>query len=203
MATIDWTPVEEAEAEGSLPSYKLALLEAAKLFESRMADERIPGRTPAEQLASVRSHLTRPGDVTKAYSYVQRLRHGSTGALTKDRAKTYIQSFRQAMADLNDLTRSRDSFRAQLLLYLGLLKGRQQWLIRGGIGLGVFFVLVVFFADTTPGRVLVTGTVAFVHLFFSWILGLLLAIGLAIFIVIGTAVYLDRRGGRVRGEDEE
>lgn len=203
MATIDWTPVEEAEAENTVSGYKLALLEAAKLFEQRMADEKIPGKTPAEHLESVKLHLTRPADVTRAYSYVQRLRNGTTGALTKERAKSYIQSFRQAVADLNDLTQSRDSFAAQFKLTLGALRGKQAWLIRALVGLGVFFVLVLFLADTAPGQVLVTGVVGFVHLFFSWIIGLLVGIALLVFVVIGTALYLDRRGGKVRGEDEE
>jgi hypothetical protein len=203
MATIDWTPVEEAEAEHTVSGYKIALLEAAKLFEQRMADEKIPGRTAADHLEAVKLHLTRPADVTRAYSYVGRLRAGTTGALTKERAKAYIQAFRQAVADLNDLTQSRDSFAAQFKLALGTLKSKQFWLVRALIGLGVFFVLVLFLADTTPGQVLVAAMVGFVHLFFSWIIGLLVGIALLVFVVVGTALYLDRRGGTVRGEDEE
>lgn len=203
MATIDWTPVEEAEAEHTVSGYKIALLEAAKLFEQRMADEKIPGRTAADHLEAVKLHLTRPTDVTRAYSYVGRLRAGTTGALTKERAKAYIQAFRQAVADLNDLTQSRDSFAAQFKLALGTLKSKQFWLVRALIGLGVFFVLVLFLADTTPGQVLVAAMVGFVHLFFSWIIGLLVGIALLVFVVVGTALYLDRRGGTVRGEDEE
>lgn len=203
MATIDWTPVEEAEAENTVSGYKIALLEAAKLFEQRMADEKIPGRTPADRLEAVKLHLTRPADVTRAYSYVTRLRGGTTGALTKERAKAYIQSFRQAVADLNDLTQQRDSFVAQFKLALGTLKSKQFWLIRALIGLGVFFALVLFLADTAPGQALVAVTVGFVHLFFSWIVGLLIGIALLVVVVVGTALYLDRRGGTVRGEDEE
>lgn len=203
MATIDWTPVEEAESENTISGYKIALLEAAKLFEQRMADEKIPGRTAADHLEAVKLHLTRPSDVTRAYSYVTRLRSGTTGALTKERAKAYIQAFRQAVADLNDLTQQRDSFAAQLKLALGTLKSKQFWLVRALIGLGVFFALVLFLADTAPGQALVAAVVGFVHLFFSWIVGLLIGIALLVVVVVGTALYLDRRGGTVRGEDEE
>lgn len=204
MATIDWTPVEEGEAEKTIAGYKVALLEAAKIFEQRMADERIPGKTAADRLASVQLHLTRPADVTKAYSYVTRLREGHTGALTKERAKAYIQSFRQAVADLNDLSQARDSFPAQVRLYLGLLRGKQKWLVRALLGLGGFILIVLFLADTTPGQVLVTGTVAFVHLFFSWIIALLIAIALIVLVVLGTAVYLDRKsGGKVTIEEDD
>lgn len=204
MATIDWTPVEEAEAEHTVSGYKIALLEAAKLFEQRMADERIPGKNPADHLAAVQLHLTRPGDVTKAYSYVTRLRDGHTGVLTKERAKSYIQSFRQAVADLNDLSQARDSFPAQVRLHLGLLRGKQVWLVRTLLGVGGFFLLIVFLADTAVGQVIVTGLVAFVHLFFSWIIALLIAIALVVLVVLGTAVYLDRKsGGKVRIEEDE
>ncbi|MDP9212036.1 MAG: hypothetical protein M3N59_02055 [bacterium] len=202
MATIDWTSVEEAEKENTVTGYKLALLEAAKLFEDRMEDEHIPGKTPAERLEAVKLHLTRPADVTKAYAYAHRLRHGTTGALTKERAKGYLQSFRQAVADLNDLTRQRDSFGAQVKLYWGLVRARQRWLLRGLVGLGGFFLLVLFLADTAPGQALVEGTVALVHGFFSWIAALLIGLALVVLAVLGTAVYLDRRGGAVRGEDE-
>ncbi|HEY8108521.1 MAG TPA: hypothetical protein VIF43_00715 [Patescibacteria group bacterium] len=202
MATIDWTSVEEAEKENTASSYKLALLEAAKLFEGRMSDERIPGRTPAERLEAVKLHLTRPADVTKAYAFVERLRHGSTGALTKARAKDYVQAFRQGVADLNDLTRQRDSFGAQAKLYWGLVRARQRWLIRALVGLGGFFLLVLFLDGTGIGRGIVDGIVSLVHGFFSWIAVLLAALAAVLLAVIGTAVYLDRRGGTVRGEDE-
>ena len=205
MATIDWTPIEEAESENTISGYKVALLEAAKIFEERMAEERIPGKTPGEKLEAVQFHLTRSADVVKAYSYVQRLRSGSTGALTKERAKAYIQSFRQAVADLNDLSQSRDSLPAQAKMYLGLLKGKQVWLVRALIGIGGFFLIVLFLADTPPGQALVSGSVAFVHLFFSWIIALLIAIALIVLVVLGTAVYLNRKtgGGKVRIEEDE
>jgi hypothetical protein len=203
MATIDWTSVEEAEKENTPSSYKLALLEAAKLFEGRMSDERIPGKTSAERLEAVKLHLTRPGDVTKAYAFVERLRFGSTGALTKARAKEYVQAFRQGVADLNDLTRRRDSFGAQAKLYWGLVRSRQRWLVRALIGLGGFFLLVLFLDGTGFGRAIVGGVVDVVHGFFSWIAVLLVALAAVLLAVIGTAVYLDRRGGTVRGEDDE
>lgn len=202
MPTIDWTSVEEAEKEHTVSGYKLALLEAAKLFEERMSEERIPGRTPAERLEAVKLHLTRPADMTKAYAFVERLRHGSTGALTKSRAKDYLQAFRQGVADLNDLTRQRDSFGAQVKLYWGLVRARQRWLIRTLIGLGGFFLLVLFLDGTGLGRAIVGGIVDLVHGFFSWIAVLLVSLAAVLLAVIGTAVYLDRRGGTVRGEDE-
>jgi predicted outer membrane lipoprotein len=107
------------------------------------------------------------------------------------------------VADLNDLTQSRDSAVAQVKLYLGLLRGKQVWLVRALIGLGASFVIVLILADTVPGQVLVTGVVAFVHLFFSWIIGLLIAIAVLVVVVIATAIYLDRKGGRVRIEEDE
>ncbi|MDP4000002.1 MAG: hypothetical protein Q8Q11_01020 [bacterium] len=202
MATIDWTSVEEAEKENTASAHKLAVLEAAKLFEGRMSEEHIPGHTPAERLEAVKLHLTRPADVTKAYAFVERLRHGSTGALTKSRAKDYLQAFRQGVADLNDLTRQRDSFGAQVKLYWGLVRARQRWLVRALIGLGGFFLLVLFLDGTGFGRAIVGGVVSIVHGFFSWIAILLVSLAAVLLAVIGTAVYLDRRGGTVRGEDE-
>lgn len=203
MATIDWTPVEDAEAEGTAAGQRQALLEAAKIFEQRMKEEKIPGKTAEEKFRAVQFHLTRPEATERAYKYVARLRFGTTGALSKDRAAQYLQSFRQAVADLNDLSQSRDSVISQLKVYFGLLKGKQAWLTRILIGLGVFFLLVLFLSDTTPGQVLVTGLVGFVHIFFKWIIGLLIAIALLVFVVVGTALYLDRRGGKVTVEEDE
>ncbi len=203
MSTIDWTSVEEAEAEGTPAAQRLALLEAAKIFEQRMREEHIPGKTTEEKFAAVQFHLTRPVDAERAHKYIARLRFGATGALTKERASQYLQAFRQAVADLNDLGQSRDSFIGQMKVYFGLVKGKQAWLIRILIGLGAFFLLVLFLADTTPGQVLVTSLVGFVHIFFNWIIGLLIAIALLVFVVVGTALYLDRRGGKVTVEDDE
>lgn len=204
MATIDWTPVEEAEAEKTLAGYKVALIEATKILEQRLREERVPGRTGSERLAAAHLHLTKPAAAEKAHSYVMNLRHGHTGGLTMERAKIYLQSLRQAVADLNDLSQARDSFIAQLKLYVGLLRGRQRWLVRLLFGLAGFLVLVLFLADTTPGQVLVTGIVTGVHLFFSAILLLLLVIALSVLAVLGTAIYLDRQGrGRIKEEDEE
>lgn len=204
MATIDWTPVEEAEAEGTLAGHKVALLEAAKLLAQRLRDERIPGHTLAERVAAARWHFTRPDDVAKGVAYVETLHEGQTGALTKTKAKEYLQAFRQGVADLSDLAQARDSFPAQVKVYLGLLRSKQRWLLRALLGFGLAFVLVLFFADTAPGQVLVTGTVSLVHLLFGWIIGLLVMLVVILVVVVGTAVFLDRRtgGGRIKEEDE-
>jgi uncharacterized membrane protein len=204
MSTIDWTAVEEAEAEKTLTGYKVALLEAAKLLDERLQAERVPGRTFAERVQAARFHFTKPDELNRAAVYVEGLRSGVTGGLAKDRAKTYLQSFRQGVADMNDLSQARDSVGAQVRLYLGLLKGRQRWLLRGLIGLGGFIVVVLILADTAPGQFLVNGIVDLVHGFFGLLVALLIALGAVLLVVLGTAVYLDRhRSGRVRGEDEE
>lgn len=204
MAAIDWTPVEEAEKEKTLSGYKVALLESAKILEQRMQEERVPGRTDAERFAAAKPHFTRPKQIETAYDYSVALRSGQTGGLTAERAKDYLQYFRQAVADLNDLAQSRDSLKAQALLYLGLLKGRQRWVLNALIGLGGFFVLVLVLADTAPGQLLVLGVVGLVHGFFNLIIGLLVFLALLLMAVLGTAIYLDRRGrGTVRGEHDE
>jgi hypothetical protein len=203
-SSIDWTAVEEAEAEKTVTGYKLALLEAAKLLDERLQAERVPGRSFAERVQAAHFHFTKPNQVNRAAAYVEGLRSGVTGGLTKDRAKTYLQDFRQGVADMNDLSQSRDSAAAQARLYLGLLKGRQRWLLRGLIGLGGFLVVVLILADTKVGQVLVDGVVGLVHGLFGLIVALLIALGAVLLVVLGTAVYLDRhRSGRVRGEDEE
>lgn len=204
MSTIDWTAVEDAEQEKSVSGYKVALLEAAKLLDERLRAERVPGRTFAERTQAAHYHFTQPEKLNRAATYVEGLRSGVTGGLTADRAKTYLQSFRQGVADMNDLSQSRDSFAAQARLYLGLLKGRQRWLVRGLVGLGGFLILVLLLADTGIGRGLVSGIVDLVHGFFGLLVALLVAIGAVLIVVLGSAVYLDKhRRGRVRGEDEE
>lgn len=203
MATIDWTAVEEAEKENSLSGYKVALLEAAKLLESRLQEEHVPGADTAERLAAGKLHFTRPADLNKAYGYIEGLRTGNTGGLTIDRAKTYLQSFRQGVADLNDLSQSRSSKVAQLKLYYGLIRGKQRWLINTLIGIAVFLVVVLLLANTTLGQLLVVGVVAFVNAFFKWVIVLIVGLGLVALAVVGTAIYLDRRGGRVTTEDDE
>lgn len=204
MATIDWTPVEEAEAEKTLTGYKVALVEAAKVLDQRLREERVPGANLLERIQSARWHFTRPDDVERSAAFVESFQSGATGGLTKAKAKDYLQTFRQAVADINDLSQSRDSFRAQTKLYLGLLKGKQGLFLKALLVLGLAFLLILFLADTGPGQVFVTGIVGLVHLFFGLILTLLLIVGLIVVIVIGTAIYLDRRagGGRIKEEDE-
>ena len=205
-APIDWTPVEDAEKQGGVPSLQIALVEAAKILEHRLAEEKVPGATAAERVEAAGLHLTRPNDVKAAHQYVEALRHGQTPGLTEERAKRHLQSFRQAVADVNELTRSRDSIAAQAKLYLGLLKGKQRWVLRAGMGLGVFLLSVVFLADTGWGNLLVLGVVDIVHFFFGWLVGLLIFFAVLIAVILGTAIYLDRqgsRGGRIKDESDE
>ena len=203
MASIDWTPVEEAEQEKTLAGYRLALLESAKIMEQRLVEERVPGSSAADRFTAAKLHFTRPKQIEQAYAYAESLRAGQTGSLTVERAKEYLQYFRQAVADLNDLAQSRDSLGAKLKLYLGLLKGRQRWLLNILIGVGGFFIGVLILADTPPGQLLVLGVVGVVHLFFKLIIGLLVFIALLLLAALGTAIYLDKRGrGVVRTEAE-
>lgn len=204
MSTIDWTAVEEAESEKTITGYKLALLEAAKLLDERLQAEKVPGKTFAERVQAAHFHFTQPEKLNRAATYVEGLRSGVTGGLTADRAKTYLQDFRQGVADMNDLSQSRDSFGAQAKLYLGMLKGKQRWLLRGLIGLGGFLLVVLVLADTSAGQWLVDGIVGLVHGLFGLIIVILIGLGSVLAVILGTAVYLDRtRKGRVRGEDEE
>jgi hypothetical protein len=203
MATIDWTAVEEAEKENTISGYKVAVLEAAKLLENRLKEEHVPGANTKERLAAGKLHFTRPADLKKAYDYVENLRTGHTGALTIDRAKTYLQSFRQGVADLNDLSQSRSSKVAQLKLYYGLVLGKQRWLINTLIGIAAFLVAVLLLANTTLGNLLVVGVVTFVNTFFKWLIILVIGLALVAVAVVSTAIYLDRRGGRVTTEDDE
>ena len=127
-----------------------------------------------------------------------------TGGLAPERAKKYLQSFRQAVADMNDLSQSRDSFGAQARLYLGMLKGKQRWLVRGLVGLGGFLVIILVLADTGPGQGLVEGVVSLVHELLGLFIALLIAIGAILVAVLGSAVYLDKhRGGRIKTEEED
>lgn len=204
MSTIDWTAVEEAEAEQTPSGYKLALLEAAKLLDERLRAERVPGKTFAERTQAAHFHFTKPDQLNRAAVYVEGLRNGVTGGLAPERAKTYLQSFRQAVADMNDLSQARDSLGAQLRLYLGMLKGKQRWLVRGLAGLGGFLLIVLLLADTGVGRGVVEGIVSLVHELLGLFIGLLIAIGAILAAVLGSAVYLDHhRGGRIRDEDED
>lgn len=201
--TIDWSPVDEALAEKSSSGVKLAMLEAGKILDERLDDVKIPGRTLREKVGSATLHLTNVKDVAKAADYLSGLRSGTTGALNRPQAERHIQSIRQAVTDLNELSAERQSPLAQAKLYAGALKGKQRWLKQALAGVGVVFLIILFLADTGWGRSLVGGVVGGVNTFFSWIITVLILIGLLILVVLGTAIYLDRRsGGRVSSDDE-
>lgn len=200
--TIDWTPVEEAEAEKTLSGLKIALLEVVKILDRRLTEERLPGRSTEERFDAARYHFTKPEQVKKAVDYVTELRDGNTGGLTRQGGERHLQSLRQAVADLNDLSQKRSSLVAQAKMYLGLLKGKQRWLVNSLAGLAGFFLAVLFLADTGAGQLLVAGVVAVVHTFFSWIVTLLITLAVLVLVILGTAVYLDRRPtGRIKDEE--
>ncbi len=203
MAHIDWTPVEEATKENTVVGYQVGLLEAVKILDQRLKEEKLPGRTTEERLDAAELHFTRPKQVRQAIAYVTALRTGTTNALTVEGAKKHLQALRQAVADLNDLSQSRANPIAQAKMYLGLLKGKQRWLVRGLVGIGAFFLTVLILADTAPGQLLVALVVTIVNTFFSWIITLLILLAILVLVILGTAVYLDRRkGGTVTTDDD-
>lgn len=200
--TIDWTPVEEAAQEKTVAGLKIALLEAVKILDQRLTDERLPGRTTEERFDAARFHFTKPDQVKKAVDFVTELRSGDTGGLTKQGGERHLQSLRQAVADLNDLSQKRDNILDRAKMYLGLLKGKQRWLLNTLFGVAGFFIAVLFLADTAPGQLLVEGILLIVHTFFSWFVTLLISLAVLVLVILGTAVYLDRRpGGRIKDEE--
>lgn len=204
MSTIDWTAVEEAEAKGTEESFKVALLEADKLFRGRLNEERIPGHAPAEQIAAAELHFTRPKDIKVAAEYVAQLREGDTPSLGSDRAKHYLQAYRQAMADITEYGHSRSELQTRFKTAIGMLKGRQATVLRVVAGIGIFCLVVVFLADTDLGQKLTQGLVDAVHAVLRLVL---IALGIVLVItgaVVVSAVILGRGPkGRIVEEHDE
>ncbi len=205
MTTIDWTPVEEASAEKTASGYQVAVLESAKILEQRLRQEHLGGPSLLEQVTAARLFFTRPDDVTEAAQYVEDLRFGSSRPLTAARSAKLQQTIRQAVADINELSRQRDSWQAKAKLYLGQIRARRSWFGSAlAVAAGVLLVIWLL-ANTTPGSVLVTVVVTVVNTVFAWVFGLLIVAAIILGAVLGTAVYLDRSrgGGRIKTEADE
>lgn len=202
-ATIDWTPVDEAMGENTAAGYQLAVLEAGKILEQRLAAERVPGATLTERLENARFHLTDAEAVLSAAAYVEKVRFGDSPALKKPGTEKLIHIVRQAVTDIGEYGQEHDKPLVRAKTYVGILKGKQSWLVNGLLGVAGFFVLVLFLANSSPGQALTSGIVSIVNGFFSWIVTLLIIIAVIILVVLGTAIFLDRKSrGSVTVEDD-
>jgi Ca2+-dependent lipid-binding protein len=57
----------------------------------------------------------------------------------------------------------------------------------------IFFVLVLFLADTFPGKLLVSGIVDLTHYIFGWVLAVILFTLAILIVIIASLIYFERR----------
>ncbi len=200
--TVDWTPVDEALAEGTASGAKLAVLEAGKILESSLANAKLPGDTPAAKLGKARGMLARPAEVTQLQQALEKLHRGDSPALSPEQAKHHVQTVRQTLADLSSIPSADRSPATRIKLLAGMFRGRRQLGLQVLGAATVAFVLILFLADTPPGQAIVTGVVGIVHFFFRWLLGLVILLAVLAAAVAATALYLDRRQAdpKIKGE---
>lgn len=190
---IDWTPVDEALAEGTGSGAKLAVLEAGKILTQALAQANLPGVTPATRLKAAGSVLTNPKDVAELQTVLERLNRGSSPQLNAEQAKRHVQTVRQTMADLSNLEPADRSRVTRLRLLLGAARGQRQLVLQVLGGVVAAFILILFLADTEFGQAIVAGIVGLVHFFFRWLIGLVILLVVLAAAVAATALYLDRR----------
>lgn len=96
----DWLKIENAFVRDNKQSYETAVIKADKLLDKAMNEMGAPGKTFAERIKKVASHLSDINSVWRAHKVRNMIAHEPDFELEYTRAKHCLAAFRQALKDL-------------------------------------------------------------------------------------------------------
>lgn len=190
---LDWSGVEQALAEGTISSYKIAVLETEKLLEQILNRKKFPGKNIEKKLSLARKFLADSGKLDLARRMREKIIIEPNFDLSLEDTKQIIASYYQALTDLDNFQKSYLSFWQNLLFSINQrLRLMSKPLKKASLYIVSALFLTLILADTQTGQAITKLFIDLTHFLiykvFVWLLLITIA-GLA-----GFGVYHWRKG---------
>jgi hypothetical protein len=192
-----WEKVDKYLEEKSLAGLIVALLEADKLLNSALKKQGYPGKTIDDCIKSAKAKFNNLNGLLEARRIRKRLLGTKEYNINSLDLEDSIAAYRQSLLDLQSEAKSRLGYFERLIILADYyLPSKWKAIRKVLIYLALFFVVVLFLANTWPGQRIVLYVVSITHIVFSWVLAIISLILGILIVIIASLLYFERRKRR-------
>lgn len=187
-----WQKIDKYLKENTESSFKVAIIEANKIFEEALLSKNLPGKNIKEKLSDIKEIFDDLEKIKKARKTFVKIIKEFDYSPSPETTKETLTVFYQATLDLEEVKPKKFTALKNFLKKKSKInfKKTAKKII---IALFLFFLLVLFLADTPSGNRLTEIMVNITHFFFQKIVPIILIITGLFVIVVGTLFYLEKR----------
>lgn len=189
-----WHIIEDCLAEKTASGYKLTLIEAEKLLQDALKKAGYPGKNGDERIASSQHLFSNVKKIKiardKAKIVLKELDYNLNSLEVEDAAKSYHQALMDVKTNPDAQLGIFDRFWALVTYYIPSKK--KLFFTVSGVVLG-FLLLIVFLADTEPGKNTTKAIIDFAHFIFSWVITTAILIIAIVTIITLTILYFENK----------
>jgi hypothetical protein len=192
-----WQNVESALAEHSANGYKIACIEAEKVFRYLLKSKGYPIADLENLLVLYGWKLTDREGLKKALKKNREIKDTFEYQLSSFEAEDIVETFKQAIADFSD-AKTLGWQKRFILFYQNYISLKSSFAKKLTIGLLGFFLIVKFLARTSFGNSMTAATVRIADFIYSWFLFfLILAFGLFLLVLVAFSKF-DNKKTRIK-----
>lgn len=192
-----WGEVERALKEHSASGYKMACIEAQKVFYYLLRSKGYPTKNMKNVLAVFGWKLTDKKALQSALEKTELIKNSFEYTLSSFETEDIITAYAKAIEDFSH-AKALSWQRKVGLFWDNFISIKSSFAKKALVGVILFLVLVKLLASTKFGLAVVEATVAVSNFFFSWFLIGAIGAGILFFVIFGAMTLLEKNKSKVR-----
>lgn len=197
-----WDEVERSLSEHSSAGYKIACIEAYKVFKYVLKSKGFPVSDISQIITLFGWRLTDKEGLKKAIAKTEQIKETFDYNLTSFEAEDTVESFRQAIKDFSD-KKALSWQRRFALLWQNYLSLKTSFAKKSLIGFLGFFLGIKILAKTEIGNKIVDYFIGFADVIYSWVAFLAILALLFFILVVIIVAFLEKKKTRIKSIDEK
>ena len=192
-----WGEVERALNEHTASGYKMACIEAQKVYYYLLKTKGYPTKNMKQVLTIFGWKLTDKKALQNALEKTELIKNSFDYTLSSFETEDIVAAYAKAIKDFSH-AKSLSWQRKVGLIWDNYLSIKSSFAKKVLIGIILFFVAVKLLSATKFGQTIVTATIKLSNFFFSWFLVVIVGAGILVFIIFGIMTFFDKNKSKIR-----
>lgn len=192
-----WQEVERALAEHTASGYKMACIEAEKVFYYKLREKGYPTKNIKQILTLFGWKLSNKDALAKALEKTEQIKTIFEYTLSSFEAEDIVAAFKDAVDDFSH-AKALSWQRKLTTFWDNYISYKSSFAKMTILSLFLFFLAVKFLSATTVGHQIVGGVIAIADFIFSWFLLLLGAGAIIAIVAFGVVTWFEKRQTKIR-----
>ena len=192
-----WGEVERSLKEHTPSGYKIACIEAQKVFYYLLKSKGYPTKNMKQVLTIFGWKLTNKKALQNALEKTELIKNSFDYTLSSFEAEDIVASYAKAIEDFSQ-AKALSWQRKVGLIWDNYISIKSSFAKKALISLVIFLVVVKLLASTKFGLNIVTVVVNISDFFFSWFIVGVVAVGILVFVVFGAVTLFEKNKSKIR-----